>query len=279
VARGKHRGRYTPKRAGGKGGDDGASTRWLGTYGDAVTLLMAFFVMLYAMAEIDVIKFTAFVQGLAQPFANQTATEALLDGSPSIVGDEAVSAQPPTPQVGPEELARAPEPGEDAERPGDPAREQLEAVRAQIEEQLAEHGLAADIADFRHDERGLVVSIASDDVLFELGSAEIGRLGRRIVAALADVIGQHGNRVIVEGHTDNLPLRRPGYSNWNLSTDRAVAVVTTLVERHRIAPVRLSAVGYAEYHPRMPNDTPAQRAKNRRVDFVVVLGEGGAPDG
>jgi chemotaxis protein MotB len=270
--RGKSRGRYGPGRRGRK--EDDSSNRWLGTYGDAVTLLMAFFVMLYAMAELDVVKFQAFVQGLQQPFGNTSDAEGLLDAGPSIVGDAATSADSQLPEIRPEPVAaHIPSPAEpeavEEESPDD--RAQLEKVRKQIKGALEANGLRADVADFRHDERGLVVSIASDDILFALGSTEINPVGRKVIGTIAKVLADKPNRVLVEGHTDNVPLRRPGYSNWNLSTDRAVAVLEALIERHNLSPKRLSAVGYAEYRPRVPNDTRAKRSLNRRVDLVIVL--------
>ena len=115
-----------------------------------------------------------------------------------------------------------------------------------------------------------MLQIASDDVLFPLGSADVSELGSEVIAAIAEVLEGFPNDVLVEGHTDDVPLQRPGYSNWNLSTDRAVAVVNLLIDEHGIEPSRLGAAGYADQRPRAPNDTPENRALNRRVDVLVV---------
>ena len=295
MARGKVSPRYSPKR---KGGDaDGTDPNaWLGTYGDMITLLMAFFVMLYAISQVDQVKFRAFVNGLQAPFGNQTDV-GLLDGGASLAdgttipqipgGDtdglmpfpplapvpsspEATPTQPPptpAPEPTPQEPASG-EPTPDGDEQPEPSPELL-AVAAALREALEREGLPADIAEVRPDERGVVISVASDDVLFPLGSARVSRLGAQIVKAVASIVADLPNEVIVEGHTDNLPLRRGGYDNWNLSTDRAVAVLQLLVD-HDVPPKRLIASGYGEYRPRVDNDSKTNRALNRRVDVVLV---------
>jgi len=81
--------------------------------------------------------------------------------------------------------------------------------------------------------------------------------------------------LMIEGYTDDLPLRRGGYDNWNLSTDRAVAVLKLLVDEHGLPPARAGAAGYGEYRPLVPNSSPGNRARNRRVDIVVLLASEG----
>jgi chemotaxis protein MotB len=147
--------------------------------------------------------------------------------------------------------------------------EQLQEVRLAVEASLAEAEFDY-VATYRYNERGLVVSIAADDILFETGSTRISRLGRRIVAAVARPLQRFPNDVLVEGHTDDVPLNRGGYTNWNLSTDRAVAVVNLLAADFGIDQRRLGAVGYGEFRPLVPNDSARNRALNRRVDVLVV---------
>jgi chemotaxis protein MotB len=90
------------------------------------------------------------------------------------------------------------------------------------------------------------------------------------VAAIASPLRRFPNDVLVEGHTDNVPLTRPGYTNWNLSTDRAVAVLSLLYGDLGIAQQRLGAAGYGEHRPLVPNNSDANRALNRRVDVLIV---------
>jgi chemotaxis protein MotB len=258
--RGKRQGAYSPRRGGGQGSDD--SNRWLGTYGDAITLLMAFFVMLYAMSEVDVAKFEAFVRGLQDPFGNPAASQGLLDSAPAIVGDAGDDV--PGDDTEPFEV---PSPVE--ERPPTDDIAQLETVEEAILASLSAAGLE-DLADFRFDGRGLVLSLATDNVLFASGSTEISELGRSLIAAIAEPLAAFDNDVFVEGHTDDVPLSRGGYTNWNLSTDRAVAVVNLLARAHGLDEARLGAAGYADNRPRVPNDGPDHRAMNRRVDVLIV---------
>ncbi len=274
--RGKRSGQYSPGRPTDDegGGDD--SSRWLGTYGDAITLLMAFFVMLYAMSEVDAAKFEAFVAGLQDPFGNTAASDGLLDMSPGIVGDAGDTVPGDTTNPIDEQLSsllpvpeREPDPDQP---PADMATQdvrQLEGVRAAIEASLASAGML-DLADFRFDTRGLVMSLATDNVLFASGSTAISPLGRELVAAVAAPLRGFGNDVFVEGHTDDVPLDRRGYSNWNLSTDRAVAVVELILADHGFDPDRLGAAGYADNRPLTANDSDAGRATNRRVDILIV---------
>ena len=282
--RGKVNGRFAPNRDAEPEEDD--SSRWLGTYGDAITLLMAFFVMLYAMSETDAQKFEAFVSGLQGPFGNTAVTQSMLPSGNGIVGPAVPTQVFPnaTREIAPEvELVERADPagaaGEDEGR-GEPGEDgevrltgvqedQLRRVEEALERAFADVGFEG-VADYRLEARGLVVSIASDNVLFDTGSTTIREDGRDIVDTLADVLVGYPNDVIVEGHTDDVPLARAGYSNWNLSTDRAVAVVNLLIEDHDLDPVRLGAAGFADQRPRAPNDTAANRALNRRVDVLVV---------
>lgn len=288
--RGKVNGRFGPSRGAEAEEDD--SNRWLGTYGDAVTLLMAFFVMLYAMSEVDAQKFEAFVSGLEGPFGNTSVTQTVLPSNSGLVGPMAPDQMFPQPtqelapdvEVVPDDAA-----SEDIENPDvvpDPEgsdeltpvqRSQLKAVEEALEASLSQVGFEG-VADYRITSRGLVVSIASDDVLFSTGSAVVADDGRQIVATVAQVLTEYPNLVIVEGHTDNVPISRPGYTNWNLSTDRAVAVVQRLINAHGLEPTRLGATGYADTRPRVDNDSPRNRARNRRVDILVVA-EGARADG
>ena len=115
------------------------------------------------------------------------------------------------------------------------------------------------------------MTVLTDRVLFDLGSAELRPDGHRILDALADGLRQLPNPVAVEGHTDNLPIHSSVYaSNWELSTGRASSVVRYLIEHQRVPATRLSAAGYADQHPAASNATAGGRALNRRVQVVVM---------
>ena len=248
------------------------------TYADAVTLLMAFFVLLYSISEIDVHKFSSFVDGLRAPFGTESGTGILPDndGVTPMPPDPVAENDDPDEQIA--ELEAQLAALERASMDGDTAlaaeqlaarQQRLDVIEQELSDALADHGLA-DHVERRREERGLVISIASDDVLFATGSAHIGVDGLEIVEVIAETLEQFENQIQVEGHTDDVPLRRPAYTNWNLSTDRAVAVLSRMIEEHGMSPDQVGAVGYGEFQPYASNETAAGRAQNRRVDVVVL---------
>lgn len=292
MARGKSRGkdRHGPDRL--EEGADGGS--WLTTYADAITLLMAFFMMLYAMSQVDVVKFESLVAGFAVPFGNDSfgqssGRDSILESGQGIVSDaaavpRATSQDNPfndlqnndpvdvtVPQL--DQVDSEARGGGGTDEDGLPliGFEELRAVRDAIAEAMSVRGLNDEIT-YSLDVRGLVVSIATDDILFATGSAQLAPDAQEILGALAPVLAQFGNRITIEGHTDDTPLNRPGYTNWNLSTDRAVTVVQTLIDDFGLRPTRLSAEGFGEHQPVASNDSAEGRAKNRRVEVVILAG-------
>ncbi len=271
--------------------------RWLTTYSDVVTLLMAFFVMLYAISQVDQTKFQLFVSGLADPFDNPAVSEGLLSEGTGFVGSDMGDGTSDFESFGAPALLDGlpaletleddseltvyeqnenedPDPGEGGENPDAVVTdEQLIEVRDAISSALEEAGLLGSV-DFQLTTRGLVIAIATDHVLFSSGSAEFGADGDSIVAAIAPTLVTFDNEILVEGHTDTVPLDSFGYDNWNLSADRALAVLKALAKWDGVDPARLVATGYGEYRPRESNETDEGKASNRRVELVVVVDRG-----
>jgi chemotaxis protein MotB len=153
----------------------------------------------------------------------------------------------------------------------------LEAPAAAANDPMRDR-LARDLADaigarrleLIRDARGLVVSMP-DDAAFSTGSAEATSEARRLISTVGETLRRAPNRIRIEGHTDNRPIRTTKYeSNWELSTARASAVVAYLITEAGIEASRLSAAGYGEFHPLNPNDSDEHRARNRRVDLVIL---------
>jgi len=214
--------------------------RWLVSYADFVTLLFAFFTVLYASSTVDSTKLEAVGDSIQQVFAGPALNP--------------VANVAPRPVVIPE----TPQPGE-------------ELVR--VEQQLL-RDLADEIAEGRvsltQDSRGLVISIREAGS-FATGSADLPPKATALFSTLGSRLRVVPNAVRVEGHTDDVPIHTSRYeSNWQLSTARATVVVAFLIQEAGLDPGRLSAAGYAEFRPLAPNDSLENRAANRRVDLVVL---------
>ncbi len=120
----------------------------------------------------------------------------------------------------------------------------------------------------------LIINLA-DKVLFLSGSAQLLPRAEEILSHITDIIKKHGMPIVVEGHTDDIPISTARYpSNWELSSERAASVGWFMVENGQVRLDMMSAVGYAEYKPIVPNDRPENRARNRRVRIVIDLGSG-----
>lgn len=256
-----------------EGGHENAE-RWLLSYADMITLLMALFVVLFAISQVDQQKLLALSSGMSQYFGTPVATaqsNGILSGAQA---ESQIGAVAPAPmQV--EDSAG----GKKAVTSGstgvtvDP-REQLDDVRAALVAALDEEGLRASV-EFEQRRDGLVANIVSDRVLFEPGDAALRPVGRRVLDAVAPTLRRVPNQLTVEGHTDDVPVGGRYPSNWELSTARATTVLRYLLTRG-VPSDTLSAAGYADQRPLARNTTEAGRATNRRVALLVhVLG---APD-
>jgi chemotaxis protein MotB len=243
---------------------------WVIPYADMLTLLMAMFLVLWAIGQVDIDKAKAVSTGFADEFglASSAGKGAGAGGKGVLDGTE--SAQPPPiveTKLTEKQLHMSPEERKAAQ---ESEREQLIEVQRSISESADQAGLANAVR-FRSEERGLVVSIVAEGVLFEPGSAAVQPAGRVVLDTIADALAKLPNRVAVEGHTDNVPINTAQFpSNWELSTARASSVLRYLAERHGISEDRLSAAGYADRRPVGSNETSGGRAQNRRVDIAVI---------
>jgi chemotaxis protein MotB len=231
----------TPSRAG-RGGHD----RWLMPYADMVTVLFAFMTVLYAASRVDSGKLTETASSLHRAFSGDQQTAPAVPARP-------IGAKPAI--VPPVEVV--------------PKLAKLDAVEKELTRALAED-VKLDRAEITRDGRGVVISLP-ERATFAQGSAEVTPEARALIDRVVAPIASLPNAMRIEGHTDDVPIHTARFSsNWELSTARAAAVVAFLIGERRIPPDRLSAAGYAEFHPRVPNDTPEDRARNRRIDIVVL---------
>ncbi len=227
--------------------------RWLVSYADFITLLFAFFVVMFAVSQVDENKVGRFTESV------QAATRWGLfekSGAPGVIEGRSKAET---------KTARAPEP-RGARKSGAQA---IAALRAVLEPRLREAIDAGRIAIVESD-HGLIVRL-KEAAFFPSGSAEIREQNGGDLRALGRWIGELPNPVRIEGHTDSRPIRTAVYrSNWDLSAARASSVLQVLVEDSEVSEARLSVAGYADRRPVASNDTELGRRQNRRVDLVVL---------
>lgn len=265
--------------------------RWLVSYADFITLLFAFFVVMYAVSSVNEGKFRVLSQSMMVVFKTMDPHSAKPIQVASMVGASAQQSvgQPsasihgvapdlrPMPsmvlQRAPRAivtLAKGDNPSEktsvsDPESSADP---NLAKIVAKLQAYLSEL-IKADMVDLRSNSLWVEVEI-KNNVLFDSGSAIVNPEAQEPLVEIADVLREVPNRIQVEGFTDNRPINTPVYpSNWELSAARAANVVNLLM-KNGVRPQRMSAVGYGEFQPVADNGTEQGRIQNRRVVLVIM---------
>jgi chemotaxis protein MotB len=243
--------------------------RWLVSYADFITLLFAFFVVLYASSQVDnkkVARVSAAIQGAFQelgvfsgnapgPVLRQESAppaESIADELPKVVQSaSSIRGNGPGSGYGPD----------------------VNKLKHDLEDALGEQIKKHEI-EMRVTPEGLVVSLREIG-FFRSGDAVLLSDGRSTLTRIAHVLNEKGFQIRVEGHTDDKPIHNSQFkSNWELSTARATEVVSLLVEQHGFDPRMVSAAGYSQYRPIASNDTEEGRQSNRRVDLVIVARTG-----
>lgn len=213
--------------------------RWLLTYADMITLLMAFFIMMYSMSVLNLSRFQDAAEGIRQSLGAQqtrgmgsgskTQDDSLVDGSVDGVLQPLVKYIKDLPQSG------------------------VNGVQV------------------GQDYRGLIITIKSDKMLFAAASPAISPKAYPILDRIAETLAMIDNRIQVEGHTCDLPPNNSRYeTNWELSADRATKVVRYFVQRKGLDPRQLAPVGHGDNYPVAPNNCNANRLKNRRIEIVIL---------
>ncbi len=223
-----------------KSGD--TSRVWLTTYSDLVTLLLAFFVLLFSISEVDADKFRSIMSSF--------------HGGTGVFEGEKPSE--PLPEI----------PNLDLELDDD-----LERLKEYMEDYLDTLGLG-NMINVEIEERGIIIRFM-DNVFFDSGSATIKGDSFEILESVAEILNKEefiNRQIKVEGHTDTVPLRKNSRfpTNWELSSARATNVLRYLVENAGIGGERISSSGYSYYRNIAPNDTAENKAKNRRVDVIIL---------
>jgi chemotaxis protein MotB len=244
--------------------------RWLVSYADFITLLFAFFVVLYASAQVDQRKVGRLAMAIQVAFQE-------LGVFPASTTQVPINMDEPMPFSTVQAIANAKR-NTDLSRVSSAPTDSLAAasqeanlttLQAELQQAL-QHEIALHTVALHRETEGLVISLREFG-FFDSGSAALKPSALPALDRIASILAVRACRLRIEGHTDNVPIHTAQMaSNWELSTARSTELVRLLIVRYRFSPKRLAAAGYAEYHPIASNDTAPGRAQNRRVDIVIL---------
>jgi chemotaxis protein MotB len=232
--------------------------RWLVSYADFITLLFGFFVVLYAFAKADQRKQMQVSAAIDSAFHSLGIFP---DSSRHASKDAAGGTEP---AVSPMNIVM----GEDVLAPAR-VKDDLNQIRRELQQTLSNQ-VAQHTVSIQMGRDGLVISLREAG-FFDSGSATPKPGTLATLRQIAERLGRTPYDLRIEGHTDNIPIHTAEFdSNWELSSARATGIARLFLDLHALPADRLSAAGYAEFHPLASNDTPEGRAQNRRVDLVVL---------
>lgn len=240
------------KKKRGKKHEEEASEAWLLPYSDLMTLLLALFICLFAISQTDQTK----LQQMAQAF-----TSAFNMGGPSFFDQAGPNASMQREIMSTEDQGNAAYIEENRT---------LEQLQRELEEYIQQNNLQDQLST-QLEEEGLMIRI-KERALFPSGSAELVAESQRIGPIVAGLLAAVPERVLISGHTDTDPISTAEFpSNWELSSVRAMTFMKYLLSiNQNLNPARFSAIGYGEYRPIAPNDTPENKQQNRRVEILIA---------
>ncbi|MBW1706108.1 MAG: OmpA family protein [Deltaproteobacteria bacterium] len=225
---------------------EGGGSNWLTTFNDLVTLLMVFFVLIFAMSSGDANKLLLLRNSIMRGLG---LLEAEKGGSEGLVKQPLADCE--ARQISPRE-------------------EDTSEIPDEIKDYISDIDSAMPWIDASITENGVTITLEGS-VAFEQGIADINPRVFPALEGIGEIINKIPNAVRVEGHADNVPISTPKFpSNWELSIARAVNVTKYLIKHANVSPFRLSAVGYGDSRPLVPNNTANHKAKNRRVEIVLL---------
>ena len=235
---------------------------WLVPYSDILTLLLALFIVLFASSQVDQKKFEQMAQAFNSAF----------QGNPSIF--ESVRSVPQQTESQPQTIDKVPSAlsslGNERASNFQQETAQLLEVKRKIDKYIEENNLTGGFGTMLTDD-GLLVRI-KDSALFESGRADMVPASREYGTAIAKMLATLPQKVVVSGHTDNVPINTAEFpTNWDLSSKRALNFMKYLLSQEQsLQPARFSAIGHGEYRPAAANTTPEGRAQNRRVEVLIA---------
>jgi chemotaxis protein MotB len=270
------------RRRGG-GAHEESEERWLLTYADMITLLMALFMVLFSISSVNISKYQTLQKSLKAAFSGNIlpggkaiAQQGATNNSAQTPASVELQAIEPVQTEGSSSLANSTQHGASSAAAAAAAASQAQKeaaefahIKQEIQAYAASHGFAKSVTA-TVEARGLVIRVLTDDLLFASGQANLEGRATGLLSEIAALLNVDETHPIgVEGNTDNVPIHSGQFpSNWELSTSRASTVVRFLIA-HGVGASRLTASGNAEQHPFDSNATAAGRARNRRVEIVM----------
>ena len=263
-----HGGRRRRRGGHGHDGEHENDERWLLTYSDMITLLMALFMVLFSISSVNTSKFESLQRAMQDAFSGR-----ILSGGKAIqaTGSDTASSRPAaTPPI--PAIQAITQQMEAAKQSKAAARETetFKQLKQQIDTYARAHGLT-DKLETTIARRGLVIRLLTDKVLYNSGSATLNASASPLLDRIASLLRtEFDHPIVVEGHTDDQPISSATFpTNWELSAARATTVVRFFIRDH-VAPGRLAASGYGAMHPLTTNATAGGRSRNRRVEIVLT---------
>jgi len=220
-----------------KKSSQGGAPQWMVTYSDMVTLLLTFFVLMMSMASMDKVKFQKAVQSLRGAFG-------------------VLQTQQEREQMSYNFIKFSPIPYDMVQR-----------VYKRMDQRIKALDINEDIELVK--DRGAVILRVNNNILFAAGSTKLQEGAKEVLKDVSELVRPLPLNLRVEGHTDNTPIKKQGMSNWDLSAKRALSVLKYYAQNKLFPLNRISAVGYGDQHPIVPNTSQENRALNRRVEFVL----------
>ena len=210
--------------------------RYLITYADLITLLLGLFIILYAISNVDITKYSKMMAAMENIFGSGNVTNAIenfSNGKTKVITSD------------------------------------IDGLRSKLATLISQHDYSKSVT-LEENERGITIHIL-ENILFASGKAELNSTSKLVLGQLASILRQLPNDLRVEGHTDDVPISTPTFpSNWHLSVARALNTAYYLINDQKLNPGKVTIVGYSEYKPIADNATTEGRAKNRRVDIVII---------
>lgn len=227
--------------------DDAGGGEWLATYGDLVTLLLCFFVLLYSMSTIDNQKFRKAVSAL-----NSIGIQGQSGNVNSNVGDSISNF----------DIYNAID-----------VQQEMDNIYSKVKELVDSRDLSKDV-QVEQVSAGVLLRF-KDEILFDVAQADLKPNAKNTLQKLGEILRAYDKSIRIEGHTDNVPINTSRFrSNWELSTARAISVVRYFTEElpadQRIVPTKFEVSGYGEYHPIANNDSEQNKQKNRRIEITIL---------